>query len=136
MKINKAVKFLSILLCSSLALGNVMVQPVKAITTDPQSDTTTTPTSNNDDATGVDVNNTDTKNDTDTQTVNITFEDQNNNKVVDSNGTPFTLSSDYKVGTEINPSDLASNVSDDLNGGYTLDSGQSPITVTNGDNNS
>ncbi|WP_338231249.1 SLAP domain-containing protein [Companilactobacillus muriivasis] len=135
MKINKAVKFLSILLCSSLALGNVMVQPVKAITTDPQSDTTTTPTSNNDDATGVDINNTDTKSDTYTQTVNITFVDQNDNKVVDSNGTPFTLSSDYKVGTEITPSDLASTVSNKLNGGYTLDNGQSPITVTNGDNN-
>jgi len=134
MKINKVAKLLSVLLCSSLALGNVLVQPVKAVTSS-QPTTTTTPTNNNDDANGVDVDDTDTTDDTDTQTVNITFVDQNNNKVVDSQGTPYTFSKNYEVGTEIDPADLAATVSSDLNGGYTLNDGQSSIMVADGDNN-
>ncbi len=132
MKVNKAARILSILLCSSLALGNVLVQPVKAVTTSLQPDTTTTPAN---DANSVDVDDTDTTDDTDTQTVNITFVDQNNNKVVDSQGTPYTFSKDYEVGTEIDPADLAATVSSDLNGGYTLDDNQDSITVADSNNN-
>ncbi|WP_338215044.1 SLAP domain-containing protein [Companilactobacillus muriivasis] len=132
MKVNKAARILSILLCSSLALGNVLVQPVKAVTTSLQPDTTTTPAN---DANSVDVDDTDTTDDTDTQTVNITFVDQNNNKVVDSQGTPYTFSKDYEVGTEIDPADLATTISSDLNGGYNLDDNQDSITVADSNNN-
>lgn len=72
---------------------------------------------------------------TDSQMVNITFTDQNNNQVVNSQGTPYTYSGAYDVGSTVDYSDLASKVSTDLNGGYTLNDGQDPITVKDSDNN-
>ncbi|MFC6177234.1 SLAP domain-containing protein [Companilactobacillus huachuanensis] len=139
MKINKVAKLLGVSLCSSLLLSSVLAEPAKVILASPQQDTTTTPatdnSSNSNDSTGVndeEDTNTDTDDNTDAQTVNITFIDQNNNKVVDSNNKAYTFSGEYDDGDTINPADLADKIAEDLNGGYTIDSNQGDITVEAG----
>lgn len=149
MRHGKTTLLITVSLFSSIILGNMTIQQAKADATNqtPASATSSisnqqTGTATNSEAAIQPVTQNSTPNqqqtpvtDNETQTVHIGFKDQFNNPIQDSNKQEYSITKDSPAGSTISPSDINDQFNSDLNGGYTINSDQAPITVEQGNNN-